>query len=71
MGAGELNAGGLPMVAEQGTQSRSGHASSPVRAFQHNEQRRTAGIGTFELGIVIEQLNGFWRQGKEAKFVAN
>ena len=70
MRMGELNPGGLTMVAEQGTQSRSVHACSACAPFQNDKQRGTAGAWTFELQIVIEQLNSFWRQGKEAKFVA-
>jgi hypothetical protein len=70
MGMGELNPGGLTMVAKQGTQSRSRHACSACAPFQNDKQSGTAGTWTFELQIVIEQLNSFWRQGKEAKFVA-
>src|SRR5215472_1395490 len=58
------------MVAEQGTQSRSVHACSACTPFQNNTQRGTAGTWTFELQMVIEQLNSFWCQGKEAKLVA-
>jgi hypothetical protein len=42
----------------------------PRAPFQNHKQRGSAGTWTFELQIVIEQLNSFWRQGKEAKFVA-
>src|SRR5262249_18539082 len=70
MRMGELNPGGFTMVAEQRTQSRSVHACSACAPFQNDKQRGTAGAWTFELQIVIEQLNSFRRQGKKAKIVA-
>ena len=44
MRVGELDAGGLAMVAEQGTQSRGGHAGSARTSFQRDEQCGGAGI---------------------------
>jgi hypothetical protein len=58
------------MMAEQGTQSGSGHACAARTSFQGDEQRGGAGIGPLQPQIVIQQLNGFRGQRQKAKFVA-
>ena len=70
MGIGERNAGGVAMMAEQGTQSGSGHACSARPSFQGDEQGGGTGIGPLQPQIVIQQLNGLRGQRKQAKFVA-
>ena len=67
---GEGDAGGLAMVAEQGAETGRGHACAACRSFQRDEQRGSTWIGPFQPQIVIEQLDGFRRQRKEAKFTA-
>jgi hypothetical protein len=69
MRVGEFDAGGSTMMAEQGPQSRGGHAGSAGGAFQRDEERACAGIGPFQPQIVIQQLYGFRRPRQEAKFV--
>ena len=70
MGIGELDAGGLTMVAKQGTQPRRSQARSARRSFQRNEYCGAARIGPFQPEIVIEQLYGLRSQRRKAELVA-
>src|SRR6516225_7904040 len=70
MWVGERDAGGLAMITKQGPYSGGCHALAACGAFQRDEQRGGTGVGPLQPEIVIEELNGLWRQWKEPKLVA-
>src|SRR4029077_590762 len=70
MRVGEVNASRLSVIAEQGTQTRSGHACAARSSLERNEQRGATKIGSFQPQILIDKLNGFRCQGKKTQFAA-
>ena len=74
MWIGEFDPGGSAVIPKQGTQTGRCHALPSRGSFQRNEKRSTTGIGPFQPHVMIEQLNGFWRQREKpqlAPFAAN
>src|SRR5215469_10667899 len=55
-------------MAEQRAQSCGCDAPSPGRAFEIDEQRRTAVRGPLKEQVVIQQLQDFWSQRHTARF---
>jgi len=69
MRVGQLDAGGLAMVAEQGAQTGGCHAGAACWSHENDEQSGGAWIGPFQAQIVIDQLRGLRCAGEQAHLV--
>jgi len=70
MGIGLGNFAAQAVMAKQRAQPVCSHGAAALAALQRHEQRGQVGPRSFQAQIVLQDLEGFCRQGQDALFVA-